>query len=91
MDTKRREKILEIYKDIEDVLQMDDNFRHVMTTEFDHVTKDLDKLGSTLRSIECPILIAGIPFFLHLSIQKGRSNINLVRGNWNLTYNFTET
>lgn len=91
MDTKRREKILEIYKDIEDVLQMDDNFRHVITTEFDHVTKDLNKLGSTLRSIECPILIAGIACFLHLFIHKGRSIINLVWGNWNLTHHFTET
>lgn len=70
MDT-RREKIFDIYKDIEDVLQMDDNFRFFMTTEFDHVTKDLDKLESTLRSIECPILIAGIPFFyIYLYIKE---------------------
>lgn len=60
IDSKRRDKILEIYQDIEHVLQMDDDFRRVVKTDFDHITKDLDKLGSKLRSPECPILIAGI-------------------------------
>ncbi|CAG2217642.1 unnamed protein product [Mytilus edulis] len=59
IDSKRRDKILEIYQDIEYVLQMDDDFRRVVKTDFDHITKDLDKLGSKLRSPECPILIAG--------------------------------
>lgn len=67
-DNKRRDNIFKIYKEIEDVLQMDDNFRRVVTTEFDDVTNDLAKLDTILRSSECPILITGISFFnIHLS------------------------
>ncbi|CAC5365948.1 unnamed protein product [Mytilus coruscus] len=58
-DNKRRDKIFEIYKEIENVFQMDVNFRRVVITEFDDVTNDLAKLETTLRSPECPILIAG--------------------------------
>ncbi|XP_071150502.1 uncharacterized protein in xynA 3'region-like [Mytilus edulis] len=58
-DRKRRDAIFEIYKEIEAFLQTDVDLRRVLTTAFDDVTKDLDKLRLALTCSECPILVAG--------------------------------
>ncbi|CAG2240603.1 unnamed protein product [Mytilus edulis] len=58
-DSQRRDKIFDVYKDIKEALTMDDNLRHIMTTELDDVTQDLDTLKSALKDTECPILVAG--------------------------------
>lgn len=75
-DRTRRNAIFEIYKEIEAFLQTDVDLRRVLTTVFDDITKDLDKLRLTLKCSECPILVAGIShFIISKSNSKKKSSV----------------
>lgn len=65
-DSKRREKILEIYEEISGLMKKDDDLQRTMKTDLGNFILDLDKLRSTLRYPECPILVAGISLFIFL-------------------------
>ncbi|CAC5365945.1 unnamed protein product [Mytilus coruscus] len=76
-DSRRREQILTVCEDIKKILQRDEYLRHIMTTEIEDVTQDLDKLRcaiTCIKDIECPILVAG-------ETSAGKSSmINLIIG-----------